>query len=66
MDAQTGRLQWEPSMNELDFHSLKIEVSDRHESRMIEADFFVNAPVRIFQYPLWQLLLENNTPTSLW
>ena len=51
MDPQTGRLHWEPSMNELDFHSLKIEVSDRHESRMIEADFFVNAPVQIISIP---------------
>ena len=36
MDPQTGFLRWEPTMNELDFHKLKIEVSDGHESRFIE------------------------------
>ena len=51
MDPQTGRLRWEPTMNELDFHSLKIEVSDQHEFRIIEADFFVNAPIQIISVP---------------
>ena len=51
MDSKTGRLRWEPTMNELDFHSLVIEVSDQHESRMIEADFFVNAPIQIISIP---------------
>jgi hypothetical protein len=51
MDPQTGRLRWEPTMNDLDFHSLKIEVSDQHESRIIESDFFVNAPIQIISVP---------------
>ena len=51
MDPHTGRLRWEPTMNELDFHTLKIEISDGHESRMIESDFFVNAPVQIVSVP---------------
>ena len=51
MDPQTGFLRWEPSMNELDFHKLEIEVSDGHVSRMIEAEFFVNAPVNIVSVP---------------
>jgi hypothetical protein len=38
-------------MNELDFHTLKIEISDGHESRMIESDFFVNAPIQIISVP---------------
>ena len=38
-------------MNDLDFHSLKIEVSDQHESRIIESDFFVNAPIQIISVP---------------
>jgi hypothetical protein len=51
MDPHTGRLRWEPTMNELDFHTLKIEISDGHESRMIESDFFVNAPIQIVSVP---------------
>ena len=51
MDPKTGFLRWEPSMNELDFHKLEIEVSDGHESRMIESEFFVNAPVNIVSVP---------------
>ena len=38
-------------MNELDFHKLKIEVSDGHESRFIESEFFVNAPTKIVSVP---------------
>ena len=52
MDPHTGYLRWEPTMNDLDFHELQIEVSDGHESRMIEAEFFVNAPVQIVSVPL--------------
>ena len=51
MDPHTGFLRWEPTMNELDFHELQIEVSDGHESRMIDADFFVNAPIKIVSVP---------------
>ena len=51
MDPQTGFLRWEPTMNELDFHKLKIEVSDGHESRIIESEFFVNAPTKIVSVP---------------
>ena len=52
MDPRTGFLRWEPTMNELDFHELQIEISDGHESRMIEADFFVNAPINIVSVPI--------------
>ena len=52
MDPYSGYLRWEPTMNDLDFHELQIEVSDGHESRMIEAEFFVNAPVQIVSVPL--------------
>jgi len=51
MDPYTGRLRWEPTMNELDFHRLKIEVTDGHDSRMIESEFFVNAPIQIVSVP---------------
>ena len=51
MDPQTGFLRWEPTMNELDFHKLRIEVSDGHESRFIESEFFVNAPTKIVSVP---------------
>ena len=51
MDPHTGQLRWEPTMSELDFYPLKIEVSDGHESRMIESEFFVNAPIQIVSVP---------------
>ena len=51
MDPHTGRLRWEPTMGELDFHTLKIEVSDGHESRMVESEYFVNAPIQIISVP---------------
>ena len=52
MDPHTGYLRWEPTMNQLDFHELQIEVSDGHESIMIEAEFFVNSPVKIISVPI--------------
>ncbi len=51
MDPHTGRLLWEPTMNELDFHKLKIELNDGHETRIIESEFFVNAPIQIISVP---------------
>ena len=51
MDPHTGFLRWEPTMNELDFHELQIEISDGRESRMVEAEFFVNAPIKIVSVP---------------
>ena len=52
MDPQTGYLRWTPTMNELDFHKLQIEISDGHESRTIKAEFFVNAKPRIISVPI--------------
>ena len=52
MDPKTGRLRWEPTMNNLDFHTLKIEISDGHESRLIESEFFVNSPIQIISVPM--------------
>jgi len=51
MDPHTGFLRWEPTMNELDFHELQIEISDGHESKFIEAEFFVNSPIKIVSVP---------------
>ena len=51
MDPHTGFLRWEPTMNELDFHELEIEISDGHESRIIESEFFVNSPINIVSVP---------------
>ena len=51
MDARTGRLHWEPSTAQVDFHKLRIEVSDGHLSKFIESEFFVNAPIKIVSVP---------------
>ena len=51
MDPHSGFLRWEPTMNELDFHQLEIEISDGRESRIIESEFFVNSPINIVSVP---------------
>lgn len=51
MDAYLGRLKWDPTSENLDFSELVIEISDGHESRIIESEFFVNAPTRIVSIP---------------
>lgn len=51
MDPYSGRLLWEPSWREADFSHLMIEVSDGKTTRIIEADFFVNAPIQIVSLP---------------
>ena len=51
MDPHSGFLRWEPTINELDFHQLEIEISDGRESRIIEAEFFVNSPINIVSVP---------------
>ncbi len=51
MDPFNGRLQWEPSAETVDFSQLLIAVSDGRETRMIEAEFFVNAPISIVSVP---------------
>jgi len=52
MDPFTGRLRWEPSREEMDFGHLKLEVDDGHDVRMIESDFFINAPIKIVSIPV--------------
>ncbi len=51
MDPFTGRLRWDPTSNQVDFSSLAIEITDGRESRMIEAEFFVNAPIKVVSIP---------------
>ena len=51
MDPHTGRLHWEPSSAQVDFHNLKIEISDGNLSKFIESEFFVNAPIKIMSVP---------------
>lgn len=51
MDPIDGHLRWEPTGDEVDFSHLQIEISDGRESRYIDADFFVNAPVKVISIP---------------
>lgn len=51
MDPYTARIHWEPTPDALDFSHLKIEVTDGKQTRIIESEFFVNAPVRIVSLP---------------
>ncbi len=51
MDPFTGRLRWDPNANQVDFSSLEIEISDGREKRFVEAEFFVNAPIKAVSIP---------------
>ncbi|SVE44521.1 uncharacterized protein METZ01_LOCUS497375, partial [marine metagenome] len=51
MDPHTGRLHWEPSTPQVDFHKLRIEISDGNLSKFIDSEFFVNAPIKIVSVP---------------
>ncbi len=52
MDPFTGRLRWEPTREDMDFGHLKIEVDDGYDVRTIEADFFINSPIKIVSIPV--------------
>jgi len=52
MDPFTGRLRWEPARDEMDFGHLKLEVDDGYDVRTIEADFFINSPIKIVSIPV--------------
>ncbi|MFQ6605029.1 MAG: putative Ig domain-containing protein [Fidelibacterota bacterium] len=54
MDPYSGRLRWDPTGNQLDFSQLKMEISDGHTIRSFEAEFFVNAPIKIVSIPQLQ------------
>ena len=54
MDPFTGRLRWEPTRDEMDFGHLKIEVDDGNDVRTIEADFFINSPIKLVSIPVMQ------------
>ncbi len=51
MDPFNGRLFWEPTARNVDFSHLLVAVSDGRETRMIESEFFVNAPLSIVSLP---------------
>ncbi len=54
MDPYNGRLWWEPTEENVDFSQLLVAVSDGLETRMIEAEFFVNAPLSVVSLPTMQ------------
>ena len=54
MDPYSGMIVWEPSRDNIDFAHLMIEVGDGHTTRVIEADYFVNAPINIVSIPPMQ------------
>lgn len=54
MDPYGGMIVWEPARENLDFSRMLVEVSDGRSSRLIEADFYVNAPISIISIPPMQ------------
>ncbi len=59
MDPHTGRLHWEPSTSQVDFHKLRIEISDGNLSKFIDSEFFVNAPIKIVSVPTMTATVGN-------
>lgn len=51
MDPYTARIHWEPNVDNIDFSHLEIEITDGREIRIVESDFFVNAPTQIVSLP---------------
>ncbi len=54
MDPYSGMIVWEPTRDNIDFSHLMIEVGDGRATRLIEADYFVNAPINIVSIPPMQ------------
>jgi hypothetical protein len=54
MDPYGGMIVWEPTRENIDFSNLIIDVSDGRTSRLVEASFFVNAPIDIVSIPAMQ------------
>jgi len=54
MDPYSGMIVWEPARGNIDFSHLMIEVSDGHTAHLIEAEYFVNAPINIVSIPPMQ------------
>jgi hypothetical protein len=54
MDPFTALIVWEPTRDNIDFSKLIIDVTDGRDTRRIESDFFVNAPINIVSIPPMQ------------
>jgi len=54
MDPYGGMLVWEPTRENMDFSHMLIEVSDGRSSKLVQADFYVNAPINIVSIPPMQ------------
>ena len=54
MDPYGGTIVWEPARENMDFSQVLIEVSDGRTSRLVEAAFYVNAPINIVSIPPMQ------------
>lgn len=51
MDPYSGMIVWEPTRENIDFSHLMIEIGDGRTTRIIKADYFVNAPINIVSIP---------------
>ncbi|MFQ6611591.1 MAG: putative Ig domain-containing protein [Fidelibacterota bacterium] len=58
MDPFTALIVWEPTRENIDFSKLVIDVTDGRDTRRIEADFFVNAPINIVSIPPMQATVD--------
>ena len=51
IDPFTWRLRWDPTNEELDFSHMRLEITDSKEIYFIDAEFYVNAPIKIVSVP---------------
>ena len=51
IDPFTWRLRWDPTNEELDFSHMRLEITDSKETYFVDADFYVNAPIKIVSVP---------------
>jgi len=54
MDPYGGLVVWEPTRTNIDFSNISIEVSDGRTKQVINATYYVNAPINIVSIPPMQ------------
>ena len=54
MDPYGGLIVWEPTRTNVDFSNMSIEISDGRTKQVINATYYVNAPINIVSIPPMQ------------
>ena len=54
MDPYGGLIVWEPTRENIDFSNVSIEISDGRVKQVVNATYYVNAPINIVSIPPMQ------------